>query len=125
MFFGKPRFGMPPLLPRDIMRLRHMRDAADRAIAFTRGYERSILDTDEMRALAVRRLVEIVGEAGRAVSSTSRAEFPTVPWRQIIGTRDRLIHGYEAVDLDILWAIVTKDLVQLVAELDRGLISGD
>src|SRR5919199_4989523 len=112
---------MPALPPRDVVRMRHMLEAATKALAYTRGHERSILDTDEMRALAVVRLLKIVGEAGRAVSDQTCARYPRIPWRQIAGTRDRLIHGYEAVDLDIVWAIVTADLPALVAELERAL----
>lgn len=98
-----------------------MLEAATKAIAFSRGQERIVLDIDEMRALAIVRLLEIVGEAARAVTDTTRAQFPEVPWRQIAGTRDRLIHGYEAVDLDIVWAIVTGDLPPLVDQIDRAL----
>ena len=112
---------MPALPPRDVVRMRHMLEAATKAIAYTRGHERSILDTDEMRALAVVRLLEILGEAARAVSDATRARHPRIPWRQIAGTRDRLIHGYEAVDLDIVWAIVTADLPALVIELKQAL----
>jgi uncharacterized protein with HEPN domain len=55
-----------------------------------------------MRALAVVRLLEIVGESARAVSDATRDRYSAIPWRQIAGTRDRPIHGYEAVDLDIV-----------------------
>jgi uncharacterized protein with HEPN domain/predicted nucleotidyltransferase len=72
--------------------------AASKEVAYVDGYERAILDTDEMRALALVRLPEIVGEAARAVSDPTRDHYPTIPWRQIAGTRDRLIHRYEAVD---------------------------
>ena len=82
------------------------------------GIDRS-LDSDEMRTLAVVRLVEIIGEAARAVSEPTRTQFPEISWREIVGTRDRLIHGYEEVDLDILWTIVTDDLPVLVSELNR------
>jgi uncharacterized protein with HEPN domain len=110
---------MPALPPRDVARLRHMREAAEKAIAYTVGRDRSILDGDEMRTLAVVRLIEIVGEAARAISEPTRTQFPEISWRQIVGTRDRLIHGYEEVDLDILWTIVTDDLPLLVSELNR------
>jgi len=110
---------MQPLPPREIVRLRHMQAAADKAIAYTQGRQRSILDTEEMRALALVRLVEIVGEAARAISDSTRARYPSIPWRQIVGTRDRLIHGYESVDHDVLWSIVTHDLPALVAEIER------
>ena len=96
-----------------------MREAAEKAIAYTAGRDRSILDRDEMRTLAVVRLVEIIGEAARAVSEPTRTQFPEVSWRQIVGTRDRLIHGYQEGDLDILWTIVTDDLPVLVSELNR------
>ena len=77
---------MQPLPPRDLVRLRHMRDAANKAIAYTQGYQRPVLDADEMRALALVRLVEIVGEAARAVSTTTQGRYARIPWR--------LIHWY-------------------------------
>ena len=109
---------MPALPPRDVARLRHMREAAQK-LAYTVGRDRSILDRDEMRTLAVVRLVEIIGEAARAVSEPTRTQLPEISWREIVGARDRLIHGYEEVDLDILWTIVTDDLPVLVSELNR------
>ncbi len=96
-----------------------MREAAEKAIAYTVGRDRSILNSDEMRTLADVRLVEIIGEAARAISEPTRAQFPEIAWRQIVGTRDRLIHGYEEVDMDILWTIATDDLPVLVSELSR------
>jgi uncharacterized protein with HEPN domain len=67
------------------------------------------------------RLLEILGEAARAVSDRTRDRYPTIAWRQITGTRDRLIHGYQAVDLDIVWAIVKTDLPALIAEVEKVL----
>lgn len=98
-----------------------MLEAATKAVAYTRGHERAALEAEEMRALAVVRLLEIVGEAARAVTDSTRAQFSEVPWKQIAGTRDRLIHGYEAVDLDVVWAIVRDDLPFLVEQIDRAL----
>jgi uncharacterized protein with HEPN domain len=72
-----------------------MREAAQKAIAYTLGCDRSMLDSDEMRTAAVVRLVEIIGEAAGAVSEPTRTQFPEISWRQIVGTRDRLIHGRE------------------------------
>jgi uncharacterized protein with HEPN domain len=115
---------MPPLPPRDIVRLRHMLQAASKAIDYVCGYERAVLDDDEMRALAVVRLLEIVGEAARAVSDATRDRYSAIPWRQIAGTRDRLIHGYEAVDLDIVWTIVRTDLAAVVVEIEKALAEG-
>jgi uncharacterized protein with HEPN domain len=98
-----------------------MLEAAKKAMAYTSDQERAVLDVDEMRALAVVRLLQIVGEAAKAVTHSTRAQFPEVPWRQIAGTRDRLIHGYDAVDLDVVWAIVTGDLPLLIERIERAL----
>ena len=104
---------------RDIVRLREMADAARKAVRFAEGRTRADLDSDELLSLALVRLLEIVGEAARGVSEALRHRQPTVPWSQITGTRDRLIHGYFNVDLDIVWAIIQKDLPSLIADLNR------
>ena len=72
---------------RDEVRLRHMLDAAQKAIAFTQGHERSDLDTDEMLALAVVRLVGSLGEAAKNISQPLKDQTPDIAWRQITGTR--------------------------------------
>ena len=95
---------------RDEVRVRHMLDAARKAIAFTQGRERSDLDTDEMLGLAVVRLVEILGEAAKNVSQDLKDRNPEIPWRQMAGTRDRLSHAYFDVNLDIMWDIITNGL---------------
>ena len=101
----------------DAVRLRHMLDAADKALEFSDGRTRGDLDSDEKLALALARLVEVFGEAASALSGSFRKEHPDIPWLSIIGTRNRLIHGYFDVDLDILWNIVTIDLPPLVGKL--------
>jgi uncharacterized protein with HEPN domain len=101
------------------IRLRHMLDAARKAISFVQGRSRADLDSDEMLALAVVRLIEVLGEAARQISRTTRERYPQIPWRQIAGTRDRLIHGYFDVDLDIIWEIVTRDLPPLIEALQQ------
>jgi len=105
----------------DAVRLRHMLDAARRAMDFTQGRERSDLESDEQLSLALVRLLEILGEAARNVSEDLRNDYPDIPWRQIAGTRDRLIHGYFDVDLDIVWQIVSNDLPVLAAQLEKAL----
>ena len=105
----------------DAVRLRHMLDAAKRAIDFMQGRAKSDLESDEQLSLAVVRLLEILGEAARNVSEDLRKDYPDIPWRQIAGTRDRLIHGYFDVDLDIVWQIISTDLPVLVAQLEKAL----
>jgi len=103
----------------DIVRLRHMLDAARKATELTKKCDRSDLDKDETLALAVVRLLEILGEAAKNVSDKCRQENPAIPWRQIAGTRDRLIHGYFDVDLDIVWKIISVDLPALIQQLEK------
>ncbi len=105
----------------DAVRLRHMLDAAKRAIDFMQGRAKSDLKSDEQLSLAVVRLLEILGEAAKNVSEDLRKDYPEIPWRQIAGTRDRLIHGYFDVDLDIVWQIISTDLPVLAAQLEKAL----
>ena len=105
----------------DVVRLRHMLDAAKRAIEFMQGRAKSDLESNEQLSLAVVRLLEILGEAAKNVSEDLRKDYPDIPWRQIAGTRDRLIHGYFDVDLDIVWQIISTDLPVLVAQLEKAL----
>jgi uncharacterized protein with HEPN domain len=96
-----------------------MLDHALEAVAMIGGREREDLRLERMLELALVRLVEIVGEAAARVSPDGQAEYPSIPWRQIIGMRKRLVHGYESVDLDVLWDTIEDDLPPLIDELER------
>ena len=84
-----------------------------------RGKTRQDLESDRLLNLALVRLLEIIGEAANRVPTAERSKHPIIPWSQIISLRNRLIHAYDQVDLDILWQIVTKDLPSLLAELEK------
>ena len=100
-------------------RLHHMLDAARKARQFTQGKTRVDLDRDDMLMLALVRLLEVVGEAATSVPDDVRQRAPKIPWKEIAGTRNRLVHGYFDVDADIVWEIVTRDLPPLITELER------
>lgn len=101
----------------DYTRLSHMRDAAIEAISFIRGKTRNSLDTDRMLLLSLIRLVEVIGEAASKVSKEKQCQIKDIPWQQIISMRNRLIHDYYEVDLDIVWTTITEDLPPLVEKL--------
>jgi uncharacterized protein with HEPN domain len=109
---------------RDNGRLEDMLDAARKAVGFTKDRSRKDLDEDEMLSLALVRLLEIIGEAARFVPEEIRNTHPKVPWREIASTRNRLIHGYFAVDLDVIWAIVKQDIPPLINQLE-DILNGD
>ena len=106
------------------VRLRHMLAYATEAVALMRGRRRADLDIDRALGLAVLRCLEIVGEAANRVPVAIRRRYPKIPWPQIIGMRNRLIHGYDIVDYDIIWSTVAEDLPPLIAELERTLSLG-
>ncbi len=101
--------------------LTQMRDHAREAIALVANRARVDLDRDRMLELSLTRLLEIVGEAANRVPSDQRAKHPAIPWADVVGIRNRIIHGYDLVDLDIVWRTVREDLPILVNELDRAL----
>jgi uncharacterized protein with HEPN domain len=103
----------------DTTRLRDMLEYARTAQAFVAGRNRRDLDSDRMLYLALLRALEIVGEAASQVSPAGRSTFSSLPWRQIIGMRNRLIHAYTDVNPDVVWATVADSLPPLIAELER------
>ena len=103
----------------DPTRLRHMLDAAREAMEMARGQHRADLDADRKLCLSLVHLLEIIGEAAKGVSPHSRQNHPDLPWKKMAGMRDRLIHGYFDVNLDVVWRTVTEDLPDLVTQLEE------
>lgn len=99
--------------------LRQMYDHASEALEMVRDRVRADLDRDRMLNLALVRLLEILGEAANRIPPEERALHRGIPWPQLSGLRNRLIHEYDNVDFDILWQILTRDLPPLVRELER------
>ncbi len=103
----------------DSVSLRQMLDHAREAVAFLQSRCRSDLDSDRMLSLALVRLCEIVGEAAARVSRPRRKRHPEISWSQVVDLRNRLIHGYDTINFDILWQILTVDLPALIATLEK------
>ena len=77
--------------------------ACSRVIDYVRGANRLDLDADDRLRSACCYQIAVIGEAVKRLSPTTRSKHPEVPWKDIAGMRDRLIHGYDVVDLDELW----------------------
>ncbi len=103
----------------DQTRLGHMRDAVREAIEMARDQRRADMDTDRKLCLSLVHLLEIIGEAAKGISPEFRHKNPDLPWTKIAGMRDRLVHGYFDVNLEIVWRTVTEDLPDLAARLEK------
>jgi uncharacterized protein with HEPN domain len=103
----------------DLIRIRHMLDAAKEAMSFIKHRKRSDLDTDRMLVLSLVKSVEIMGEAASKVTKVSRDGHPEVPWLNIIGMRNRLIHVYFDIDLDRVWDTIIDDLPPVMVALEK------
>jgi len=108
-----------------LVRLRHMLEFSRKALALASGKTRSSLEQDETLRLALTHLVELVGEAASQVPDEVQKKYPQIPWPKIISMRNRLIHGYDYVDYDILWDAITTNLPQLIPQLEAALLSPD
>lgn len=106
-------------MPPDDVRIRHMVDAVETALRFVGGKTRADLDGDDMLVLALTKLVEILGEAAKQVTRETRERHPAVPWSAAARMRDRLVHHYFDIDLDVLWSTVVSDLPGLLDVLPR------
>ena len=90
---------------------------AEKVLEYSRGLNRQLFEDEELRYDAILRNLEFIGEAATHVPEDVRQCRPALPWRQVVATRNRLIHGYLGIDNDILWSIVSGDIPLLVTEL--------
>jgi len=109
----------------DLIRIRHMLDAAKEALSFAKNKTRSNLDSDRMLVLSIVKSVEIIGEAASKVTHETREIYTELPWANIIAMRNRLIHVYFDIDLDRVWDTVTDDLPPLIASLEKVILQND
>jgi uncharacterized protein with HEPN domain len=91
-----------------------MLEAIREAQEFVKGKTRSSLDHDRMLVLSLVKEIEIIGEAASKISQETRLQHSSVPWEDIVGMRNHLVHGYYDVDLDVVWDTVTQDLQTLI-----------
>jgi uncharacterized protein with HEPN domain len=100
-----------------LVRFRHMLDYAREAFEMARGKTSADLEENRQLGLALIHLVELIGEAASQISREMQAQYPQIPWPEIISTRNRLIHGYDNVDYDILFETIKNDLPPLIEAL--------
>jgi uncharacterized protein with HEPN domain len=111
------------VLPKDDrIRLQHMLDAARKAVRLAAGRKREDLEAeDEPLPHALVQLISVIGEAAGKVHPATCSEREEIPWPDIVGMRNRLIHAYFDINLDILWATVQDGLPPLIQSLESAL----
>ena len=107
---------------RDGERLADIIEAAEK-ISIRAGRGRQAFDADEDVQIVLVHLIQVIGEAASGLSDELTSAHPEVPWRQIVAIRNRVVHGYFEVDLDILWDVATIDVPHLAGQV-RTIQSG-
>ena len=113
-----PRFNISR---EDEVRLRHILDAAVEIQQYVHSSNREDLNHDRKLAHSLVHLLEIIGEAAGQVSLELRESIPTIPWNVIVGMRNRLIHAYFSINLNVVWSTSTEDIPPLIKELRKVL----
>ncbi|WP_170286793.1 HepT-like ribonuclease domain-containing protein [Thermochromatium tepidum] len=103
--------------PDDILLLDMLLAARD-GVAFIGNCTREEFEHNRMQQLALLKVIEIIGEAASRVSQAFRDAHPELPWREMIGMRHRLVHGYFEIDLDVVWKVAWEELPPLIAKLE-------
>ena len=99
--------------------IRQMHEHAKELLAICADKTVTSFQNDRLLNLAATRLLEIIGEGANRLGRTSIDRYPRIPWAEIIALRNRLIHGYDAVDLQIIWNVIQNDIPSLMAELEK------
>jgi uncharacterized protein with HEPN domain len=93
--------------------LRDILNAIDLAEAFIANMTFDEFQTDSKTSFAIIRALEIIGEATKNIPESIREEYPAIPWKGFAGMRDKLIHAYFGVNLEVVWDTIQQDLPQL------------
>ncbi len=107
------------LLDRNETRLGHIVDAMNQALQYARSRTRSDVEADIPLQHVLARNIEIIGEAASRLTPEFRAAHPQIPWPKMIGMRNRMIHEYFDIDVDIVWGTVIRDFPVLLPQLQR------
>lgn len=98
--------------------LQDMRDNAERAIEFSKGMSFEAFARDDKTVYAVIRAVEIIGEAATNISKNIRSKYTDIPWREVRGMRNKLVHQYFGINMEVVWQTIQEDLPMIIRAVD-------
>lgn len=98
------------------IRIQHMLNAANEPISFVKESNLENLHSDRKLALSLVRLIEVIGEAASQISQETKELYHQIPWQSIVAMRNRLIHAYFDIDLNLVWGTVKNDLPSLISD---------
>jgi uncharacterized protein with HEPN domain len=99
--------------------LHDMLSFAENVLAYSEGFNQDSFAATGLNYDATIRNLELIGEAATHIPEEIRLTYPDIPWRRVIATRNRLIHGYLGIDIDTLWSIIQSDIPALITELRK------
>ena len=99
--------------------LHDMLSFAENVLAYSEGFNQDSFAATGLNYDATIRNLELIGEAATHIPEEIRLTYPDIPWRRVIATRNRLIHGYLGIDIDTLWSIIQSDIPSLIKELRK------
>ncbi len=99
--------------------VKHIMESINFIEQFTEGFTEKEFLKDFKTQAAVIEMIQIIGEASKNISEDFRSKYPDIPWRQMARTRDKLIHGYFSVDLNLTWDVIRKDIPDLKEKISK------
>ena len=103
----------------DLAFIGHILDSINAIEEFSKGMNREELTSNRLKQSALVREIEIIGEAAKNISTDLKNSHPEVEWKDIVGTRDKIIHHYFGVDLNIVWSIIKDNLPDLKKNIEK------
>ena len=95
-----------------------MIDFTEKVLAYTHGLDQAAFESSGLNYDATLRNLELIGEAATHIPDAVRQTYPNIPWRMIVATRNRLIHGYLGIDNDTVWSIIQDEVPTLLQQLE-------
>ena len=97
--------------------IKHILESIDKIEAFSKNLSKKTLSKNELKQYAIIRAIEVIGESVKNLPDSLKNKYPNIPWKEIAGTRDKMIHHYFGVDLNIVWDIISKEIPKLKEDI--------